>query len=197
MAGCADSSLSRNDAGGDFERIYSAFRPRILRYLTGLVGEFEAEDLTQEVCIRIHQALPNFRGEAKLETWIYRIATNAALDRLRQPSFKREVPAAPLTEPAAEETEFEDRDLWTGEPPPSFEQQVFRKEGFECYCDFLAGLPEKYRLVVILNQLGEYTTREIADLLGLNQDVVKIRLHRGKAQLLRELKAHCKPEDWL
>ena len=48
-----------------------------------------------------------------------------------------------------------------------------------------------------LNQLGELTAREIAAMLGLSLEVVKIRLQRGKAKLLQELKAHCKAEDWL
>ena len=53
-----------------------------------MVGEFEAEDLTQEVMVRVSRSLPNFRGESQLRTWIYRIATNAAVDRMREPSFK-------------------------------------------------------------------------------------------------------------
>ncbi len=181
----------------DFQQIHAYFRPRILRYLSGLVGEFEAEDLTQEVFVRVHQALPTFRGESKLDTWIYRIATNAAFDRLRQPSFQRESPIAPLVEPEAGESEVEDRDAWTGEPAPSLEQQVFHKEGYECFCDILSHLPENYRLVLVLDQLGEFTAKEIAGLLGLSVDVVKIRLHRGKARLFEQLRAHCKPEDWL
>jgi RNA polymerase sigma-70 factor (ECF subfamily) len=99
--------------------------------------------------------------------------------------------------PGAEGNEIEDRDLWTGEPAPSLEEQVFRNEEFDCYCDFIEQLPENYRLVVALNQLGEFTAREIAEALGLSLEVVKIRLHRGKARLLQELKAHCKAEDWL
>ena len=77
----------------DFEQIYADFRPRIHRYLTSMVGELEAEDLAQEVFVKLSQALDTFRGEAKLSTWIYRIATNAALDRMRSPSFRRDVQA--------------------------------------------------------------------------------------------------------
>ncbi len=190
-------SYSMSDAEWDFQKVHAEYRPRIQRYLTRLVGEFEAEDLTQEVFVRVSQALPTFRGEAQLLTWIYRIATNAAVDRMRQPSYKRTVPAADLEDSGAGEIESEDRDLWTGRPAPTLEQQVFFKQGFDCLCDFLEQLPDSYRLVTALNQLGDFTAREIADLLGLSLDVVKIRLHRGKARLLQELKAHCKAEDWL
>ena len=186
-----------SEAEWDFQKIHAEFRPRIQRYLTRLVGEFEAEDLTQEVFVRVSRALPTFRGESQLQTWIYRIATNAAVDRMRQPSYKRTVSAALPADPEVEENEVEDRDVWTGEPAPTLEQQVYLKQGLDCFCDFLEQLPENYRLVTALNQLGDFTAREISDLLGLSLDVVKIRLHRGKVRLLQELKAHCKAEDWL
>jgi RNA polymerase sigma-70 factor (ECF subfamily) len=186
-----------NETGWDFQKIHDEFRPRIRFYLARLVGDFEAEDLTQEVFLRISRSLQSFRGESQLQTWIYRIATNAAVDRLRAPSYKYVAAGAMDPNPGAEGNEIEDRDLWTGEPAPSLEEQVFRNEEFDCYCDFIEQLPENYRLVVALNQLGEFTAREIAEALGLSLEVVKIRLHRGKARLLQELKAHCKAEDWL
>jgi RNA polymerase sigma-70 factor (ECF subfamily) len=186
-----------SEAELDFQKIHDDFRPRLQRYLTRLVGEFEAEDLTQEVFLRISKALPTFRGDSQLNTWIYRIATNAAVDRLRASSFKYTAPTALPADPDTGELELEDRDVWTGEPAPSLEEQVFRNEKFACYCDFIEDLPENYRLVVALNQLGEFTAKEIAGMLGLSLEVVKIRLYRGKARLLQELKAHCNAEDWL
>ncbi len=186
-----------SEAEWDFQKIHAEYRPRIQRYLTRLVGEFEAEDLTQEVFVRVSQALHSFRGESQLLTWIYRIATNAAVDRMRQPSYQRTVPEDMLESPGGDELDVEDHDVWTGKPAPTLEQQVFFRQGFDCFCDFLEQLPENYRLVTALNQLGDYTAREIAELLGLSVDVVKIRLHRGKARLLKELKSHCKAEDWL
>jgi len=61
----------------DFQKIHDEFRPKIERYLVRLVGEYEAEDLTQDVFIKISRALQTFRGESQLSTWIYRVATNA------------------------------------------------------------------------------------------------------------------------
>ncbi len=181
----------------DFSKIYADYSPRIKRYLSRLVGEFEAEDLTQEVFVRVSQALPAFRGESQLPTWIYRIATNAAVDRMRQPSFYRAAPESLVADLETGEIEIEDRDIWSGKPAPSLEEQVFYKEGLDCFCDFLEKLPEIYRPVILLDQLGEFSAREIARLLGLSEGVVKIRMHRGRARLLQMLKAHCKAEDWL
>ncbi|VBB06441.1 rna polymerase sigma-70 region 2 [Lucifera butyrica] len=88
----------------EFEQMYTSFRPTIYRYLTRLVGMQEAEDLTQEVFIKVEKALPTFRQEAQLSTWLYRIATHVAIDRMRQPSFRRELTSEQAAGTAAEPT---------------------------------------------------------------------------------------------
>jgi RNA polymerase sigma-70 factor (ECF subfamily) len=181
----------------DFQKIHADFRSKIERYLTRMVGEYEAEDLTQEVFVRISQALPTFRGESQLSTWIYRIATNAALDKLRAPSFKRGAQNESLDNSDTGEPEAGNNDSSTGEEASSIEQQICRQERVECYQDFIESLPVNYRTVVALSELEGLVANEIADILGLSLDVVKMRLHRGRARLLQELKAHCKAEDWL
>lgn len=181
----------------DFQRIHDEFRPKIQRYLVRLVGEYEAEDLTQDVFIRVSRALQSFRGESQLSTWIYRIATNAALDKLRDPSFKRIVQNGQSDRSDPGEIEIENKDIGTDEGAFSPEQQLFRKERFECYCDCIETLPLNYRTIVALSELEALAANEIAEILGLSLDVVKIRLHRGRARLLQELKSHCKAEDWL
>jgi RNA polymerase sigma-70 factor (ECF subfamily) len=108
-----------NTIGLEFEHIHAAFRPKIERYLTRMIGEYEAEDLTQDVFVRISQALKTFRGECELSTWIYRIATNAALDRLRSPSFQRSVQnSSPNPFVEDREIEIDDTNIWTGEKVP-------------------------------------------------------------------------------
>jgi len=191
-----------NELSLDFLEIHTEFRPKILRYLTRMVGEYEAEDLTQEVFVKISRALTTFRGESKLSTWVYRIATNAAMDRLRDPSFKHQLQAESLSLPPNPEVsnvreEEVDRNVWTGEAAVSPEQELFLRERSDCYQDYIENLPLNYRTVVALSELEELAVSEIAVILGLSPDVVKIRLHRGRAKLLKELRAHCKPEDWL
>ena len=186
-----------SEAGLDFQTIHDEFRPKIYRYLMRLVGEFEAEDLTQEVLVKVSRALPTFRGDSQLSTWIYRIATNAALDKLRRPEFKGIVQLESPDGCNPGGVEVEDQDSGTGEKAPSPEQQVFQMERYACYQDFIESLPLSYRTVVALSELGELSAKEIADILDLKLDVVKIRLHRGRAKLLQELKTHCKAEDWL
>ncbi len=80
---------------------HETFRPKIRRYLGRLVGEVDAEYLTQEVFEKVSRVLRSFRGESSVATWIYRIAANAALDRLRNPSFRRRLQEASLEDPVA------------------------------------------------------------------------------------------------
>ncbi|MCL4487324.1 MAG: hypothetical protein M1570_04245 [Chloroflexi bacterium] len=68
---------------------HGLYQPKFERYLTRLVGEREAEDLTQEVLLEVNQTLEVFRAEASLSTWVYRIATNAAIDRRRTASYRQ------------------------------------------------------------------------------------------------------------
>ena len=72
----------------EFKKIYDKYYPRILQYLTRIVGPNEAEDIAQDVFDKINSGLGGFQGKSKLSTWIYRIATNAAVDRCRSAAYK-------------------------------------------------------------------------------------------------------------
>lgn len=174
------------------EEIHATFRLKIQRYLTRMVGEFEAEDLTQEVFIKISRALKTFRGESALSTWVYRIATNAALDRLRSPSFQWMGQKCSTEAFTAEgEPEIDDRNAWTGEKTPQVEPMLYRKEMNACIQNFVERLPEDYRAVLVLSEFEELSNHEIAEILGITLNTVKIRLHRAREKLKKELAANC------
>jgi RNA polymerase sigma-70 factor, ECF subfamily len=180
-------------AGLEFQAVYNDFHPKILRYLTNMVGENDAEDLTQEVFAKVSRVLGTFRGECKFSTWLYRIATNVAIDKMRTPSFRQEADLIAL------DTSDDLQDLADGSGPemPSVERSLMNEEMVQCFMDYVKKLPENYRTIVVLSELEEFTNNEIADILGLSLNVVKIRLHRGRTKLIQELKSHCKAEDWL
>ena len=90
----------------EFQNIYDAFYEKIRRYLTRLVGENEAEDLTQEVFLKASRALHSFEGKSQISTWLFRIATNTALDRLRNKSDRHTVSGDDLYGSAEEEDEW-------------------------------------------------------------------------------------------
>ena len=189
-----DQKSNPNDGGSlDFQAIFTEFQPRIVRYLSKLAGETEAEDLAQEIFIKIEQALPAFRGESKLSTWIYRIATNAALDRMRTPAYRQ---AMNTISEENKEAELEDRNIWTGEKVPVLEWQVVRKEMAECVQDFIRKIPLNYRLVLLLREFEGLSNQEIATILAISTGAVKIRLHRARERLKQDLIANC-PTFWV
>lgn len=167
----------------EFQQVHDEYHSRILRYLARLAGPQEAEDLAQEVFLKVSRALPEFRGEASLSTWLYRIATNTAIDRLRSRAASQiaqgELPGG------------EDHNTWTGEKAPTVEQQLVRKEMNACIRDFIERLPLNYRSVLVLSELEGLRSREIAEVLGISLGTVKIRLHRARQALRQELQANC------
>ncbi len=182
----------------EFEQIHEDFRPKIHRYLIRLVGEQEAEDLTQEVFVKVSRALKNFRGECQLSTWLYRIATNTALDRIDSPSYQRAIQAQ-LAQDAigASEAEFEDQDVWTGEKTPALETTVMQQEMYACVWNRLEHLPANYRTVLVLSDMEGFTNNEIAEILGVSLDTVKIRIHRARARLRKDIEMYCPPAEWV
>jgi RNA polymerase sigma-70 factor, ECF subfamily len=175
----------------DFRTLYDEFAPRIRRYLTRLVGESEAEDLTQEVFARAHGAMRTRRGDSLVSTWLYRIATNAAIDRLRAAS-RREVAvtaSAPLECAGEEEREIvsEGAALEAQEA----ERRVIRKEMRHCILDLVDRLPPVHREVILLGELRDFRDQEIADALGITLEAAKMRLHRARGELRKLLQASC------
>lgn len=173
----------------DFGRLYTEYQPRIRRYLARLVGEHDAEDLTQAVFLKVSQALQDFRGEATLSTWIYRIATNTAADWRRSPAFRRPSARAPLEAPGdGERLENE-----TEEPGslPLADQGLVRREMNQCIRQVVDGLPAPYRDAITLSDIDGLKNAEIAERLGVSVGTVKIRLHRGRGMLRKAMETRC------
>lgn len=179
------------ESDSEFQKIHDDFRPRILRYLKRLVGEYEAEDLTQEVFIKINNSLESFRGESRISTWIYKIATNAALDRLRSSSFKQNPHKKSVHDTSLIQIDFEHKDIKTGNKPALPDAELIRNEMNDCIRDFIEKLPAEYRIVIVLSELEGLKNIQIADTLGVTLDTVKIRLHRARARLRKELQNNC------
>lgn len=166
----------------DFKSLHDQFRPRVLRYVARLVGEADAEDVTQAVMLKVNQGLAGFRGDSSLSTWLYRIATNAALDKLR---------AKPIPTVSDVELELNDADVPPSAHTASVETTAIREEMSACISEFVTRLPENFRAVMILSDLEGFKNDEIASILGLSLDTVKIRLHRAREKLRKELEAGC------
>lgn len=161
------------------------YRAPIYRYVLRLARNPSlADDLTQEVFLRVQRHLGELKDVGALEAWLYRIATNVCYDRFRQREHRR--PALPLLSPdnRRDDTPADDDALRP-------DQLLERKEMSDCVIQFLAALPPTQRQVLLLHDLQEYTGPEIAQMLGLSLENVKIRLHRARAKLRTALADGC------
>jgi RNA polymerase sigma-70 factor (ECF subfamily) len=170
-----------------FEEIYNAYHERIAKYLSKFVGKYEAEDLVQEVFDKVNRSIGAFRGESNVSTWVYRIATNHALDKLRSPEYKN---LSKNTISIEEKADHQDTFL-TDHIKPRVENDYIRKEMSECVREYIDRLPTDYKTIIILSELEDFSNREISDILQVSLDTVKIRLHRARARLRKELEKGC------
>jgi len=162
-----------------FATLFETYSDKIFRLALGLLGnEDEAEGVVQESFLRMFEKLDQFEGRARLGTWLYRVAYNASIDRLRQ---RR--PTTPLVDEAGfdEESTFAPAILidWSQAPELLFDSAEAQDELDSC----VARLPETLRITFILREIEGLSTAETAEILTLTEGAVKVRLHRGRLQL--------------
>ena len=159
---------------GDYKRIF--------RYIMSLVHDTaEAEDLTQETFLRAYRHRDSLRDEGAQTTWLYRIATHVSYDRLRQ--YARQEPMESETDP--DQVDFPELDT------PSLQQTIERDEMSACVQGYLNRLSDSYRAAILLHDMHDLTSPEIAQLLGVPLSTVKIRLHRARLKLRNALENGC------
>jgi RNA polymerase sigma-70 factor (ECF subfamily) len=168
----------------DVERIFASHYPYVRQTVLRLVHDpVEAQDLTQETFIRAFRALPRFRGESSVRTWLARIAQNVVLDHYRRAARQRGVD--PRWAELVELDAFAEEDAMT--PAQMTEQQ----QSGACVQRCVDSLSEDYRQAVVLHDMVGLTNVEIARLLGVTLATVKIRVHRGRRQLRSTFAEHC------
>ena len=168
----------------DFAAVYQEYQPKIKRYLTNLSGEADAPDLTQTVFLKVSQSLDGFRGESSLSTWIYRIALNTALDHAASSSAKQR----------GAELQSDDDDPVDDLPDSGAsgsDREYIRREMNACIRGVVDQLPENYRTVLLLSEFEQLSNSEIAAILDISLDTVKIRLHRARAGMRKAMECQC------
>jgi RNA polymerase sigma-70 factor (ECF subfamily) len=184
--GLADGELLERIRAGDpsaCAECIERYTPVIRRLALRLVGdEVEAEDVVQETFLNAFRAIASFEGRSELSTWLYRIATNTAMMRLRRqrPNFisvdeleaaEEEGPTPPaLHDPCC----LPEQDLEMAETRAELEQAIHE-------------LPESLRVVFVLRELEGLSTEAAAAALDLSPEVVKTRLHRARRRLRERL----------
>jgi RNA polymerase sigma-70 factor (ECF subfamily) len=132
----------------------------------------DAAEATQDAYLKVWRGLQRFRGESAVETWMYRIATNAAISKHRSMKRRR-----------SHEAGVGDEVLGSMAASGSVEQEAGAKVEVQALDRALSTLPEHYRSAVVLRDVYGYSTAEIAKQLGISETAAKVRVHRGRKKL--------------
>jgi RNA polymerase sigma-70 factor (ECF subfamily) len=184
MEALCDAGLTARLKAGDpdaFEELVRTYGGRLLAVARRFVrNESDAQDIVQAAYLSAFRALPQFEGGCQVSTWLHRIVVNTALMKLRTRRRKPEEPIELLL-PAFQEDghhveQFSD---WTTPADALLEKKETRATVRAC----IAQLPDNYREVLMLRDIDELPTQEVAQLLNLTPTAVKVRLHRARQAL--------------
>ena len=157
-----------------FERLVERYSAKVFHLAYSMIGnETQAEDMAQEVLLRIWKGLPGYHGGASLSTWIYTVARNTCLTELKRRSLH---PTVSMDEPGFAAAIDSVPALQSSDPEAGLEMDVRQ---------MLSQLPEKYRQVITLFYLEQKSYEMVASLLDVPLGTVKTFLYRAKRELLK------------
>ena len=183
-----DAEIMLAVAAGDevgYNYLVGKYHRQIIHFLFRMCrNEAIAEELAQEVFLRVYRSRESYRAEAKFSTWLYRIATNLAVNHARDTKHERTAQTVNLDEPDSE----------TGSTPevadadPNIEQRMLREERMAAIRAEVAALPERQRLAVLMHKYQEMDYRQIGEVLKLSESATKSLLFRAYQTLRERLK---------
>lgn len=163
-----------------YEKLVGRYQGRLVNYLYRMLrNEEDAHDLAQEVFLKIYEALDRFDPRYRFSTWLFRVAQNAAIDKIR----KRRLRVVSIHRPADDQSEGGDWELPGDEPTPY--QSTRNIERGAAIREAIDRLPQEYRDLITLRHYGELSYDEIAKLKEMPLGTVKNKLFRGR-QMLKE-----------
>lgn len=167
-----------------FENLLRTHSPRLLSTAIRILGnEADAQDAVQEALISAWKHIDKFEGNSSLSTWLHRIAVNACLAHLRTSQVKTEVA---LTDgESAINLAFEGLPSAWSEPGPNLEKRVAMRQTIQ---RALGLIPEEFRTVLLLRDVEEFSSREVAERLGISDASVRQRLHRARSTMAEILR---------
>jgi RNA polymerase sigma-70 factor (ECF subfamily) len=185
----AERQLIGRMQGGDgtaVAELASTYGPRIQQLALRYVKNWEdAEEVTQDVLLKVYRKIDAFRGDAALSSWIYRITFNTAMSRLRTARAARmaEVQTPDISTPEQPERQVAEPADWSS----LADDHVLRGEMRKQLIASLAQLPQVYRVPVILRDIQGLSTEEASAVLRVKPQTLKSRLHRGRLMLREHL----------
>lgn len=165
---------ARGDAEA-FRQLVEAYQTPAYRLAARMCGPSSAEDVTQEAFLAAWRALPEFRGDCRFSTWLYRLVSNAAIDCLRREKKHRDT------------GDVDDLELPDGGPSP--QEQAERSDTRDAVRRALDRLSPEHRQVLLLRFMQELDYGEIARALDVSEGTVKSRINRAKSKLREVLAA--------
>ncbi len=177
--------MLRLQAGDDhaFDHLLGKYRAPVVHFVYRLVREPAlAEELAQEVFLRVFRARRNYRPRAKFTTWLFRIATNVALNALRDGRMRRWGETSIDAEDAGPQV------AQLSAPGPTAEQRLLEAERARQIRAAVESLPEKQRLAVLLHKYQDLDYAEIAPILGCSESALKSLLFRAYEALRVKLR---------
>ena len=171
--------------GSAVDDLASLYGPRIQQLAFRYLKNWEdAEEVAQDVLLKVYRKIEAFRGDAALSSWIYRITFNTAMSRLRTGRFTKnaEVQSTELQIDGMEHVKAEPAD-WTS----LADDQVMRAEMRNKLIEALTHLPTVYRVPVLLRDIHGLSTEEASAILEVKPQTLKSRLHRGRLILRKHL----------
>ena len=169
-----------------FEALVRVSGARMLSTARRLMGnEEDARDVVQSAYLSAFRAIGQFEGSAQLSTWLHRIVVNTALMRLRSRRRKPEESIEALLPAFMADGHFVDRFASATTPA---DQLLERQETRRIVRRAINQLPEMYRTVLVLRDIEELSTKDVAEVLGITPSAVKVRLHRARQGLFTLLR---------
>lgn len=175
-----------------FNALVARFQDRVYNLIRRLLGNpEEARDVTQEVFVSVFEKVDSYRGDASIATWIYRIATNHAKNRIKYLSRRKDRQRESLESLAVPPTSSR---LAAEVPRP--DQALLRERVSRLVDAALGELDEEQRIVLVLRDVEGQSYEDIAEITGLQLGTVKSRLHRGRQRLKEALAPYIDPLDF-
>jgi RNA polymerase sigma-70 factor (ECF subfamily) len=181
-------NMESRDANFDFRSVFSQFQKPIYNYVLRMVKDRAlAEELTQDIFVKAYNSISDFRGDSRVSTWVFSIATNACLDHFRSKSYKKHE----KTDLLSSEDLFKSTLLEGEQKIPTAEEEIISAEMSSCVRGYIDDLQEDYRAVILLHDLQGFTNPEIAKITGTSLENVKIRLHRARCKMKEVFSSKC------
>ena len=185
QAPSSDEALAARAAAGEssaFEELVSRYQGRVYRLACRLTSDTDAGDVLQETFLQVYRHLPSFRGDSQFGTWLYRIATNAALmlrrSRARRPAESLE-DFLPRFDAAGRHAETPVELQVAADADDAIDRATLARKAREG----IARLPDLYREAFVLRDLEELPTAEVARVLHIEPAAVRQRVHRARLML--------------